>query len=97
VQADFNAMGPQRGKVIRVGLRDQGSVRKDGNQESTADGMFIELEKVWAGEWLASGEAEFQGSGLGQLIHDAEDISSGELLTDRIGTIETIRVTHYTA
>ncbi len=47
----------------------------------------------WA--WFAAGEAEFQGSGLGQLIHDAGDFSGTEFLTDRIETVETIRITHH--
>ena len=58
--------------------------------------MFIQLEKVGTGERFAAGEAEFQGSGLGQLIHDAKDFSGAELLTDRIGTIEAICVAHDT-
>ena len=58
--------------------------------------MFIQSEKVWTGERFASGEAEFQGAGLGQIIHDAKDLSGGEFLTDRIGTIEAIRVAHHT-
>jgi hypothetical protein len=58
--------------------------------------MFIQVEKVVTCERFASREAEFQGPGLGQLIHDAKDFSGAELLADRIGTIEAICVAHHT-
>ena len=65
MQADFYAVGPQRGKAIRVRFGDQGPVREDGDQKSTTDGMFIQFEKVGTGERFASREAEFQSPGLG--------------------------------
>ena len=96
VQADFDAMGRQRGKAIGVGFRDQGPVRKDGHEKSAMDGMFIEMKKVRTSERFASREAEFQRSGLGQFIHDAQDFIGRELSMDRLGMIEAIRVTHDT-
>lgn len=56
--------------------------------------MFIQLEKIGAGEWLASSEAELLGPGLGQLIHDAQDFNGAELLAYGSGAIEAIGVAH---